>query len=711
MASVFNTTPPDRKALATPVVRIAELTNRSGAVDVAAIPNTSDAVAGTATTASLVDDYTPSKLTGSGILQTFPHRSSQTSLSTDARVEIFKKDLEDQYKLQADQRLATLIAQHPNGDVAPEETEKYRTQEAIARTRFFVYKDGEVTKLIQKLAAPLRDPFSSSPTTPSRRNGSSGNRFSKPQQVPPPRPHRNISSNPSTSYGSMSSQESHDSRITTSSNMDGSSSVNNDGASVTNHVSVDQAVACFEQVYKKIDALTDEQARVGKEVADLKYALTSLFGSSGFSDHASRIGRLEEKVAILQNSQALESDNALVANLARDLRQLRFEVHNLVGPGGDVLSRKAFTAETELTKMTFNSKVNLIEKYLGIDITTTGPKPHDVLEALHRRLWILETYLPRDDVACKLNAQYKPLNEFMKTTMGRGNSMVSYSATPGFSGGALSDTSSTYGGAMPNDYGAGYNHLQGSTYGQLVSDAPSVPTHHQSHGGQNGFPSQIRFDQNDVRHGSNTANNTNANPFSNLGNLLTDQAAHGFPRSRFKDNTEFLRSTTVPEFFPAQSTSGFGAMKSPLVGDVSDSTPTPRASQFNITSPASTPGPRTHVRRERSSTTTILTAGSSTAKPEGRPVGRSNAAARLTSPPADGPSHASRGSGLSGSATVDSASGAVRTREGSSASMTNSTATEAKTSREAYTAWLNQKPGDFMGKSLAGLGQKKDSDV
>jgi hypothetical protein len=71
--------------------------------------------------------------------------------------------------------------------------------------------------------------------------------------------------------------------------------------------------------------------------------------------------------------------------------------------------------DVDLINLTFTAKFALIEKVLGIDITTTGPKPGNLLELIHNRLWHLEsTLLPPGAPYYHGNQPYRSLTEFVR---------------------------------------------------------------------------------------------------------------------------------------------------------------------------------------------------------------------------------------------------------------------------------------------------------
>jgi hypothetical protein len=597
-------------------------------------------------------------------------RNLDSLTSVEAHVGKLKHDLEVHYGIQANHRLQKFLTQHPAG-VSEEESQVFKQKEAIERTKFVVYKDGQIAKLLNELDGVHQDPFAS-PTTPTPSSHHRGSTFTEhnPFKVnhqfpPPPRQlsrDRNFNYSLScVSFGSMSSSNSGAGGGSSRSGMNcnnGSFPSNTEVTDSTTGWTREQILLCFQQVYDDVAATKNETLQLKSEISTLKQFLVALLGESDGNgdDIGSRINALESKLTAMQNGQPLESDNALVANLASDVAQLRVEVAKT---GSDTLSRRAFDAESELTKMTFNNKCALIEKYLGIDITTTGPKPHDVLEALHRRIWNLEGFLNAEDPASKAGKQYRPLNDYMKTTLGKGNSMVNYSATPGYSGGGYSDSSSTHGGAAINDIlvSNGFNSLSlsGLSSGNSLlslqanntqfSQAPVAPT--KRYIGNGSFMPQMRFDPADVR------SRDRAHIQGSQYTVKPDIASPSMTQS------ELTRSNTLPSLLPQGG--------APLL-------PT---------------GPRADWSAEKKGKFDF------TKSPPHRPRGMSSGstAFTVTSPKARKTGgHHSRTNSTSTTKEVTTADGA---------------APEKKTKDRAYHAWLNQRPGEFLGKKLSGLGQKE----
>jgi hypothetical protein len=106
----------------------------------------------------------------------------------------------------------------------------------------------------------------------------------------------------------------------------------------------------------------------------------------------------------------------------------------------DIVTQKVFEHELNLIKLTFGGKCALIEKILGIDITTTGPKPGDLLELLHQRLWYLEVALPAGDPWYKMNMPYQKLSEFVRPNTAAANRTTNYAAVLSYKPYAASHT-------------------------------------------------------------------------------------------------------------------------------------------------------------------------------------------------------------------------------------------------------------------------------
>jgi hypothetical protein len=599
-------------------------------------------------------------------------RDSDSHSSTEALIGKLKRDLETNYDIQANHRLQKFLSQHSTG-VPDEEGDLFKQKEAIERTKFIVYKGAQVAKLINELTGSHRDPLAT-PTTPTsssyRRRAVTDNHFKVGHQFPPPRSLHDRSvktSSSGISFGSLDSMSSANSGSTSHAGMNDKTSLpsTTDGADTTTGWTREQIVQAFSATWDYIVATQNESAQLKSEITDLKQLLIALTGGGGDSGHndlCSRITALEDKISAIHSGQPLESESAFVANLASDIAKLRLEVAN--ANVSDTLSKRAFETENELTKMSFNNKCALIEKYLGIDITTTGPKPHDVLEALHRRIWHLEEYLPMDDSARKVAKGYRPLNEYMKATLGRGNTIVNYRATPGYSGGAaLGDTSSTCVDPTPSDIigNAFTNQGTGGTLSgtSLTSTSAAAYPFSQAGSGKrflgNGtFISHMnmRFDPADVRHRKRAHNIGGRSAISpeNLPPTIT--------------KSEFLHSAALPGLLPQ----GIAIPSGPKALNNSENQATSNSEPpIDIIKSIESP-----PRRARGSTVNT----------ESRAFGVVSPKTRKTT---------GRHSRTNSTSTTKEAA---------------SDAAPQKTKDRAYQAWLNQQSGSFIGKKLIGLGQK-----
>ncbi|KIW01056.1 uncharacterized protein PV09_07570 [Verruconis gallopava] len=680
-------------------------------------PHASDSCAVTSDSTSVADGYSTPFRERRVHIPNGRHDPASRSISSfepyasiDAQVLRLQNDLETHYSIQCNHRLQKFLLQFPSG-VPEEQSNAFKQKEAIERTKFIVYKEAQVAKLLKELSGVQKDPFVSPATpTPHRSfshftendNITNNKQIIDPffvnHQIPPPpsRPNRDgISSREQTVHGISITEISPGSvalmsspcpesvapncaASTENSNNDGTTSVTgitdaslgdaaNNATKETTTWTREQILQAFCETWKLIDKNKAQIEQLRSEIVDLKRVLAALTEASDSNNVnqnslGGRVSALESQIQSLSKCTAPRIDSALVTNLATEVASLRLEVANA---GLDSVSRRAFNAENELTKMTFNNKCALIEKYLGIDITTTGPKPHDVLEALHHRIWHLEEQLSSDDPSSKAGKQYRPLNDFMKTTLGRGNAVVSYSATPGYNNGKIGDDNPICvlrtNIAPVNSVGSHGSGIVPSGNGQAGMFSNDWPGFLLSNTSSSAFVGQgacapSHFDPADIRHPNYT--NNSGGHFS---------AAHtNLPGS--PTNIDLHRGSSVP------------LLPQGLID------PKPRTN-FSHKSPP---------RRPRATMSRLSPASSGIISPKPRMI-----------------ENGSR---------VDSASQAVDVTEDATKEVAKETAKllpsepnhktppilAQKTANDrAYHAWLNQRPGEFLGKKLSGLGQKE----
>jgi hypothetical protein len=598
-------------------------------------------------------------------------------------------DLEAHYQVQKNARLTKFL--HLTAGGSDLQKAGHRQKEAIERTKFVVYKNSQLSKLLKEVSGggfggandqPVTGPpsyvtaSSSVAATPPSRFASvraiaslplvpqhkktESDPFKVAQDFPPPPPR---GSRGRTNAGLGGSEVTSTSLVMSSSNSaanDGASSNVNDSTSsiaITNSSAMpvataaeptfsrDQIVAALSAIWDKHEAATGEIAQLRGEVAELKNVVRVLTGGSDLTELATRVGLLEAKCQTMVNGRPLESDTAFIVNLEIEVKLLRQEIEALKN---DTVSRRTFQAGNELTTMTFTNKCALIEKYLGIDITTTGPKPHDVLEGLHSRLWHLEECLNADDLNSRAHQPYRPLNDFMKTTLGRNNAVVNYSATPGygmgngFNGGMLphggpvssvGNLNSAFNGLSLGNHGQFGMHPVASQ-GDLASQTTSIPDH----------LADMKYDRNDIRFRGNSTSVVESQSRAHDHHDSIDEEDEVLPRRISSaallpgglvcpDNSKRAKDLKSP---PRRARNGSSARNS-----------------FSVTSPRKSFG---HSRNN--STATMKEAQ------------QAIAGASAIAPPTPAPA-------------------------------------PKKTNDKAYNSWLHQRPGQFLGGKLAGLGQKE----
>lgn len=587
---------------------------------------------------------------------------SEPADPSEAQIARFISDLDGAYKIEEDNRIREFISKYPSGP-PPEEAEFFKQRDALERTKFCIFRDAEVEKLRNSLNG-VKDPFTSGPATPtppaSRRDFVvNNNHFRVTSQFPPPR----LSSHDRSfkgsaagaSFGTMSSSNS---IVGDSSHSDmngsntGSMQKVTDATQAAHGFTRDQILHAFGAIYDDVVAVRTQNAVLNDEIIKVK------------QDLYIKISVLEEKLSAVQNGQPLESDSALVANLASDIAKLRDEVAN-------TLSRHVFDNENAMTKLIFNNKCALIEKYLGIDITTTGPKPHDVLEALHNRIWRLEEALPMSDPASRHGVPYKQLNEHMKTVLSRNNSTINYSATPGY----------------------------------RTSRPLSLITH------MNGVPGPLAVERNNrpVRERTNPGTGST---FSNASTLYGPAAAAGLFADDTPLHTKFMSGNALaftPRFTMPTTNMGVNPPSSSDDGDMLPETITelPRSStmpDFLVGNTLIPTGPRAYG--TNNPRTTPKRSSVQLKSPPSRRSRTSNADEDVSNVP-DTPTKRGSGSAHSRTTSTSTAKGEAKKDATAAATTAAKAAPQQKTKDQAYLAWMNQRPGEFTGKKLSGLGQKE----
>jgi hypothetical protein len=624
-----------------------------------------------------------------------------------------QNELEHNYQIQKNFRTTKFL--HATGGGHEQDREFHRQKEDLERTKFVVYKNGQVSKFINdykggrfvgagdKIVAsyvnaapavaaahthrpvtngaskivPLHKHFDSASVS------SSSDPFKVLHDFPPPPPRSNrgrtiTSSNgiqgpsslssvamptsnsgaPASAYSSVNGSDINPpeatSAITPGTTTEGSVAIPTEAP-----LTREQVVKAFSTVWEMVEAAESQIKVMRGEIAHLNDTITALTGGSSFDDLTSRVATMEATLKTIVNGRPLESDTAFVANLEVEVKLLRQEIIRL--ENNTVTVRDSQNANS-LTALTFNNKCGLIEKTLGIDITTTGPKPHNVLEGLHSRLWALEEYLSEEHANSRAGQPYRTHNEFVKTTLGRGNAVVNFSATPGYGAGIGSNDLN--GGAAPfqggpiggsnNDFASAFNRLNlGEDHhfdrhaapglAGLNTQLAKIPDH----------LADMKFDPMDIRYRGNSISTANNNDNRFCGNS-TNAVIHCHQHNSENEDHAAGHSRRM---------SSSALLPGGLV--VSDDS---KRAKYELKSP-----PRRH--RGGSSGRNSFSVGT----------------------PRKSISH-SRG---------NSAAPVTNAQNATTGAIAPPTPTPKKTNDKAYTSWVNQRPGDFLGKKLTGLGQKE----
>lgn len=148
---------------------------------------------------------------------------------------------------------------------------------------------------------------------------------------------------------------------------------------------------------------------------------------------------LNEHIQILDRQHAVSlATNSVIEQLQNQLARVEEQLNALQVNGlnqsqkSDIQTRDASKNDIDLLGRSFTGKCALIEKILGVDITTTGPKPGNLLELLHNRLWHIEAALLLPHSPNYRGRQpYLPLTEFVKPGCTAAHRTVNYSVPPG----------------------------------------------------------------------------------------------------------------------------------------------------------------------------------------------------------------------------------------------------------------------------------------
>lgn len=168
-------------------------------------------------------------------------------------------------------------------------------------------------------------------------------------------------------------------------------------------------------------------SQLGKTISDLKYENNML------NEHVRTLHQQSE--ASLAAEPVINQLKGQLASIQEQVSALKASQNTLSQSQSDLkesLTSDALKNDMELCNFTFTAKCALLEKILGVDITTTGPKPGNLLELLHNRLWHLEsTLLPPHAPYYHGNQTYQCLSEFVKPRSSAIHRTVNYSAAPG----------------------------------------------------------------------------------------------------------------------------------------------------------------------------------------------------------------------------------------------------------------------------------------
>lgn len=164
------------------------------------------------------------------------------------------------------------------------------------------------------------------------------------------------------------------------------------------------------------------------------------------SKQTSTITTLENTISSLEGENKMLKDtlarqhavsvatNSIIEQLQDQLTRVEQQLNTLQSHNGMKESQNGDASKNDIDLLgkSFTGKCALIEKILGVDITTTGPKPGNLLELLHNRLWHLESALLSPHSPHYRGRQpYVPLTDFVKPGCTAAHRTVNYSVPPG----------------------------------------------------------------------------------------------------------------------------------------------------------------------------------------------------------------------------------------------------------------------------------------
>ncbi|KAE9989080.1 hypothetical protein EG328_000011 [Venturia inaequalis] len=176
-------------------------------------------------------------------------------------------------------------------------------------------------------------------------------------------------------------------------------------------VKQDSTIANLENA---VGSLKDENRMLNEHIQTLdRQNAVSVASNSIIEQLQNQLTRVEEQLNVLQASQASPDQIEM-----RDMKNSH--------------ASDASKNDIDLLAQSFTGKFALIEKILGVDITTTGPKPGNLLELLHNRLWNLESaLLPPHAPHYRGRQPYVPLTDFVKPGSTAAHRTINYSGPPG----------------------------------------------------------------------------------------------------------------------------------------------------------------------------------------------------------------------------------------------------------------------------------------
>lgn len=179
-------------------------------------------------------------------------------------------------------------------------------------------------------------------------------------------------------------------------------------------LSGDSQTSTIANLEKTVGSLEDENRMLNEHIETLdRQNAVSLATNSVVEQLQNQLARVEEQLNALRASQASPNQTRM-----SDMKNLQ--------------TSDASKNDIDLLGKSFTGKFALIEKILGIDITTTGPKPGNLLEILHNRLWNLESaLLPPHAAHYRGRQPYVPLADFVKPGSTAAHRTVNYSVPPG----------------------------------------------------------------------------------------------------------------------------------------------------------------------------------------------------------------------------------------------------------------------------------------